>query len=174
MSDRKRFLAKDFWSGIFSRMHIYNSFHESLVKTLLFLIAFLVSVLPLFLGEPMHLQNTSDYATVDSYITEGGALIVYGISLIAEVCMLLDPKDFLFKKLLTGSILVIGTVMTALGFVLIFLPQLYLSRQIITVIGSCPIVIYVFDTIIFYLAKPPTEASSIGQESKLNNIRVGV
>lgn len=174
MSDRKRLLTRDFWDGIFSHMHIYNSFHESLIKTLLFLVAFLVSVLPLFHGKTTHIQTSANSTDVNSYIAEGGALIVYGISLIAEVCMLLDPKDFLSKKLLTGAVLFIGAVMTSFGFVLIFLPQLFVPPRLITAIGALSVVIYFLDTTIFYLAKPLTKTSSIGQESKLKNIHVEV
>lgn len=204
MSDTKRWKTKEYWLGIIHRMHIYKTFNESLIKTLLFLIAFLVSILPLFLGdfvalgsnansgmiqsnmvgaaefpenqpqENMLIGTNTDTPQADANTAIGGALIVYGISLIAEICMLLDPNDYLSKKLLTGSILLIGVIMTVFGFAQIFTPQLSASPVVITVFGCFSILIYVFDTIAFYLAKPPNRTSSTGQEAKLKNIQVGV
>lgn len=204
MSDTKSWKTKEYWLGIIHRMHIYKSFGETLIKTLLFLIAFLVSILPLFLEDfeisgsngdfgstQSKIVSTSEFSETqpqeivsistnagtsqaDSNIAIGGALIVYGISLIAEICMLLDPNDYLSKKLLTGSILLIGVIMTVFGFAQIFTPQLSASPIVITVFGCFSILIYVFDTIAFYLAKPPNRTSSTGQEAKLKNIQVGV
>ena len=184
MSDRKKCKTRNYWLGIISRMHIYDTFYESLIKTLLFLVAFLVSVLPLFITDLETIPNSANLSEVstnistidetDSYIAAGGALIVYGISLIAEVCMLLNPCDYLSKKLLTGSVLLIGAVMTAFGFVQIFTPKLSVSPLLITVIGSISVLIYIVDTITFYLAKPLNKYSSKGQESEIKNIYVGV
>lgn len=204
MSDTKRWKTKEYWLGIIHRMHIYSSFSESLIKTLLFLIAFLVSILPLFLGdvatsysndaaktiqpevisesesptspsqEDIFVTNNTNTSQADARIAIGGALIVYGISLIAEICMLLNPNDYLSKKLLTGSILLLGVIMAVFGFAKIFTPQMHVSSVTIMVFGWLSVLIYVFDTIAFYLAKPPNKASSNGQESKLKNIYVGV
>jgi len=184
---------------IISDMHIYDTFQETLIKTLLFLIAFLVSVLPLFFGynEVTELHVSEDIAqvnepTVDdesaeapfpeysadsnsvpnSYIATGGALIVYGISLIAEICMLLKPEDFFPKKVIKGAILTIGIAMLAFGFIHIFVPKLTVSPQTIRNFGFISIAIYIWDTITFYFIRPLNKYSRRGQKLELKNIYV--
>ena len=48
--------------------------------------------------------------------------MMYGISLVIEVCMLLDPRKPFLKKLVVGSVFVNGVIAAIHGVVHVFSP----------------------------------------------------
>lgn len=129
-------------------MHIYPTFAETIIKTALTFLSFVLSVF-CYKGDTI-----SDLAPDQTLLAFGGSVMMYGLSLMIEVCMLLDPKNPLLKKLVVGSIFVDGLLAMICGFIHIFAPA-SLAVNTTFIICVIPVVIYIMDFLLFYLIKPP-------------------
>ena len=98
--------------------------------------------------------------------------MMYGVSLVIEVCMLLDPQKPLLKKLVVGAVFIDGLVAAARGIVHVFAPTKF-AVDTTFIICFIPVVIYISDFALFYLIKPP-EIQSGGQEDSLRDVDVEV
>lgn len=97
---------------------------------------------------------------------------MYGISLMVEVCMLLDPKKPLLKKLVVGSVFSCGVVAMIRGIVHVFAPIKF-SVETTFIVCFIPVVIYIADFALFYLIKPP-DIQNGEQEDFLKDVSVEV
>lgn len=97
---------------------------------------------------------------------------MYGISLMIEVCMLLDPKKPLLKKLVVGSVFSCGAFAMIRGLFHVFKPSKF-SVHTTFIVCFIPVVIYIADLALFYLIKPP-DIQNGEQEDFLKDVSVEV
>lgn len=98
--------------------------------------------------------------------------MMYGLSLVVEVCVLLDPRKPFLKKLVVGSVFVDGFIAAARGVIHVFSPGKF-TVETTFIVCLIPVVIYIADFALFYFV-PPSGIQNGAQEDNLKDVDVEV
>lgn len=142
-------------------MHIYESFEETKFKAPIFIASFLASVFCYL--------NANDEQT---NVAVGSAALLYGLSLISEVWMLLDPGESFRAKLFKGTIFLDGLVAIALGINLVSAKKHIFPANHTIMICAISAIVFLIDLLLYYWVRPPATHLN-NQEDNLKEMDVG-
>ena len=143
------------------QMHIYQSFEETKFKAPIFITSFFASVF-------CYLNASNEQTN----LAVGSAALLYGLSLISEVWMLLDPAECFSTKLFKGTIFLDGLVSIVLGINLVSAKKyIFPANQTIRICAISAIVFFI-DLLLYYWVRPPA-AHLHNQEDNLKEMDVG-
>lgn len=137
-----------------NNMHIYSSFKEALIKTLVFIASWVISVFCYFggvssSGDPSGsgAGNTGkDFSTL-----LGGAVVLFSISFLLEVIDRLSEDDPFPKRILSSLVVFSSAICLTLGLLKIFVSQINLDSNQLIIICSIPVIVYVCDSVTHWL-----------------------
>lgn len=121
-------------------MHIYSSYKESLVKTLVFIASWAISVF-------CYYQDSESSVNTEVSTMLGGAVVLFSISILLEVIDRMGNDDPVPRRLLTGVTVISSAVCMCFGAVEIFSSTVSMDANPLIIICSVPVIIYVLDAI---------------------------
>lgn len=139
---------------VINNMHIYSSFKEALIKTLVFIASWVISVFCYYGGVsgPGASGASSSGNTGNDFSTLlGGAVVLFSISFLLEVIDRLSEDDPIPKRVLSALVVFSSALCLTLGLLKIFVDQINLDSNLLIIICSIPVIVYVGDSVTHWI-----------------------
>lgn len=135
-------------------MHIYPSFKEALVKTIVFIASWVISVFCYYglvgSSSPQNAQGPAIRGTT----MLGGAVVLFSISFLLEVFDRTNDSDPPPRRITASAALLSSIVCLVLGLLTIFVENINLNPNLLIIICTLPVIVYMLDAITQLLIPP--------------------
>lgn len=149
-----------------SEVHLYPTAQETLIKMMAFLISWIISILCYY--NSIGISNPES----NGLVLFGGSVVLYCISILLEVFDRIDTTAP-FSRVLQTTLIIFSTVgCLSLGLVMIFVREVNIVPNTLITLCVIPVCLYAFDTITYFLIRPPTKGDYNNQENTLRGVKI--